>query len=121
MTDFEILWRFVFEADEQPSAQDAAERVANLLGISGLPPVAAYKEPNWWMTDIVVRAGDATLPALFGRLLACAGRLGNEWSAHGLAGLDTGEGCFAVYNVGGRNPPTVPGLRWALVEVWPKG
>lgn len=121
MTDFKILWRFVFEAKEQPTAQDAAGRVADLLTISDLPPVAPYKEPNWWMTDIVVEASDATLSALFGRLLALAGRLANEWSVHGLAGLEAGESCFAIYNVGGRNPPTVPGLRWALVEVWPKG
>ena len=121
MTEFEILWRFVFEAKEQATAQDAAGRVADLLGISDLPPVAPYKELDWWMTDIVVEASDATLPALFGRLLALSGRLANEWSVHGLAGLDTGESCFAVYNVGERNLPAVDGLRWALVEAWPKG
>lgn len=121
MTDFRILWRFVFEATEQSTAQDAAGKVADLLGICGFPPAAPYKEPNWWMTDIVVEASDATLPALFGRLLALAGRLANEWSVHGLAGLDAGEGCFAVYNVGERNLPAVDGLRWALVEAWPKG
>lgn len=120
MTDFRILWRFVFEAEEQPTAQGAARRVADLLAISGLPPVAPYKEPNWWTTDIVVEASDVTLPALFGRLLACAGRLASEWSVHGLAGLEAGESCFAVYNVRERNPPAVAGLRWALVEAWPR-
>lgn len=121
MTDFEILWRFVFEAEGQSTAQDAAGRAAELLGISDLPPVAPYKEQNWWMTDIVVEASDPTLPGLFGRLLACAGRLANEWSVHGLSGLDAGENCYAVYNVGERNLPAVDGLRWALVEAWPKG
>ena len=94
--------------------------VADLLGIPNLPPVASYEEATWWMTDVVVSASNTSLPALFGRLLACAGRLGNEWSVHGLAGLDPGESCYAVYNVGERNPPSVPGLRWALMEIWPR-
>ena len=119
--DFSVLWRFVFEAEDRPAAQKAAGTVADLLGISDLLPVAPYEEPTWWMTDTVASAREAAMPALFGRQLALAGRLASEWSVHGLAGLGDGESCYAVYNVVERNPPSVPGLRWALMEVWPKG
>lgn len=72
MKDFDILWRFVFEADEQATAQKAADEVARLVGLTDLPPVKSYKEVNWWKTDIVVHASDESLAVLLGRQLALA-------------------------------------------------
>lgn len=119
--DFSALWRFVFESEDRSAAQEAAEKVADLLGLSDLLPVAPYEEPTWRMTDTVASAREDAMPVLFGRQLALAGRLASEWSVHGLAGLDDGERCHAVYDIGERNPPSVPGLGWALMELWAKG
>lgn len=118
MKDFDILWRFVFEADEQATAQKAADEVARLLGLADLPPVKPYKEANWWKTDTVVHASDESLEVLLGRQLALAGRLAHKWSLEAISELDEDGTCFALFNAGERNEAKVAGLNWALLEVW---
>jgi hypothetical protein len=118
MKSFSILWRFVFEADDQATAQAASDEVARLVGLAGLPPVKPYKEANWWMTDVVVHASDESLAVLLGRQLALAGRLAHRWSLEAISDLDEDGTCFAVFNAGERNEATVKALHWALLEVW---
>jgi hypothetical protein len=118
MKDFSILWRFVFEADEQATAQAAALEVARLIGLADLPPVKSYKEANWWMTDVVTHASDENLAVLLGRQLGLAGRLAHKWSLEAISELDEDGTCFAIFNAGERNEPKVAGLHWALLEVW---
>jgi hypothetical protein len=118
MKEFSILWRFVFEADEQATAQAAADEVARRLGLADLPPVKSYKEVDWWITDIVVHASDKSLAVLLGRQLALAGRLAHKWSLEAISELDEDGMCFAIFNAGEQNEPKVAGLHWALLEVW---
>jgi len=118
MKDFSILWRFVFEADEQATGQAAADEVARRLGLVDLPPVKSYKGDDWWITDIVVHASDESLAVLLGRQLALAGRLAHKWSLEAISELDEDGMCFALFNAGERNEAKVKGLNWALLEVW---
>ena len=118
MTRYGVLWRFVFEADDIDTAEAAAGETARLMEIDGLPPVAAYKEANWWITDIVLQAHDESLALLLGRQLAKCGRLANEWLVSAISDLDDGGSCHAIFNADARNVPTVGGLRWALLELW---
>lgn len=118
MARFNVLWRFVVEAVDEEEARSAAGEVARLAGVDGMPPVSRYEEPPQWMTDHVVIEEAEDLSALFGRCLARAGRLGNEWTASALSSLADGGECFATFNASERNRPAVAGLKWALVEVW---
>jgi hypothetical protein len=118
MARFNVLWRFVVEAVEAAEAQATADEIARLAGIEGMPPVERYEEPPQWMADLVLTENGDDTASLFGRCLAQAGRLGNEWLASGLSDLADGGECFATFNASPRNPPTVAGMKWALVEVW---
>jgi hypothetical protein len=121
MPRFNVLWRFVVDAVDEEEAQATAGEVARLAAVEAMPPVARYEEPPQWMTDHVVVEEAEDIPSLFGRCLARAGRLGNEWTASGLSNLAEGGECFATFNAGERNRPAVAGLKWGLVEVWPAG
>ncbi len=118
MAAFNVLWRFVVEAVDEEEAQATAGEVARLAGISDMPPVRRYEEPPQWMTDIVITEKADDTASLFGRCLARAGRLGNEWMASALSDLAEGGEAYATFNAGQRNLPKVAGLKWALVEVW---
>lgn len=118
MARFNVLWRFVVEAMDIEEAQATADEVARLAGIEGMPAVARYEEPPQWMTDHVVSEEADETASLFGRCLARAGRLGNEWVASALSDLADGGECFATFSAGERNLPKVAGLKWALIEVW---
>jgi len=118
MKEFSILWRFVFEADEQTTAQAAADEVARLLGLADMPPVKSCKGADWWITDTVVHASDESLAVLLGRQLSLAGKLAHKWSLETISELDEDGMCFALFNAGERNEPKVKGLNWALLEVW---
>jgi hypothetical protein len=118
MRDFDILWRFVFEAVEQATAQAAADEVARRLRLADLPPVKPYKEVDWWITDTVVHASDESLAVLLGRQLALAGKLAPHWSVESLCELHDDGTCFAIFKAGERNRPLVEGLDWALLDLW---
>ena len=118
MKDFDILWRFVFEADEQATAQGAADEVARRLELVDLPPVKSYKEADWWKTETVVHASDESLAVLFGRQLALAGKLAHKWSLEAISELDEDGTCFAMFKAEDGNRPKVAGLDWALLDVW---
>jgi len=117
MQDFDTLWRFVFEADSQDAAQSAADDVAARIGVT-LPPVAAYKQANWWMTDVVVASRGDSLALLLGTELAKAGKLAHKWSLESISELADDGLCFALFNAGPGNRASVDGLVWALLEVW---
>lgn len=118
MARFNILWRIVVEAVDVEEAQATADEVARLAGIEGMQPVARYEEPPQWMTDVVMSEEAEETACLFGKCLARAGRLGNEWLAAALSDLAAGGECYATFNASERNRPKVAGLKWALVEVW---
>jgi len=119
MARFNVLWRFVIEAVDEAEAHATAREVARLAGIDGMPDATRYEEPPQWKTDLVVSEEAEDTASLFGHCLLRAGRLGNEWLASALADLSAGGEAFATFTSSKHNPPTVAGLKWALVEVCP--
>ena len=119
MPSFNRLWRFVFKAASRAESQDAAEMVAERLGIV-LPPVKPYEVADEWMTDVVEIIEADSAADLLGKTLALSGRLGNGWLVEKLSGFEDDGNAFATFNPAERNASAVPELIWGHFEIWPE-